>query len=386
MFYYRYRSGSELSIKELIYDELYFASKAECNDPYEGKIFAVLEKNQEFWNNLIRLALKFYANDVTEYLIKRIIAFYVGKAPIYFDQFVNTSEDEFLSLGNDEIEKRILKNMLESIKQYAFVYMPAEQYFASFSRKSDNFLMWSHYANNHSGFCLIFRSIDGKIRQSKKWKKTQLSYTTPHSFSPKMSFAIPDSFEIKDVEYVVTPKCLNGFMCFPASVVRDKYTPTEIEEFLSDRDKIYWQKHSVWDYEEESRVVLSSGIPWLAGERLSLSPHQRLFHYESTQLVGIIVGTKMSKEQRHKIEQIISEKVSRWYIDSEGERIISDFVLFEEKLSETNREVEIMPYKIYSGVKPISINDKNFEKHLEDWKAGHVIKFVDNKAEKIQLL
>ena len=386
MFYYRYRSGSELSIKELIYDELYFASSAECNDPYEGKIFAILEKNQELWNNLIRLALKFYANDVTEYLIKRIITFYVGKAPIYFDQFVNTSEDEFLNLGNDEIEKRLLKNMLESIKQYAFVYMPAEQYFASFSRKSDNFLMWSHYANNHSGFCLVFRSIDGKIRQSKKWKKSQLSYTTPHSFSPKMSFAIPDSFEIKDVEYVITPKCLNGFLCFPASVVRDKYTPTEIEEFLTDRDKIYWQKHSVWDYEEESRVVLSSGIPWLAGERLSLSPHQRLFHYESTQLVGIIIGTKMSKEQRYKIEQIISEKVSRWYIDSEGERIISDFVLFEEQLSETNREVEIIPYKIYGGVKPISINDKNFEKHFEDWKAGRAIKFVDNKAEKIQLL
>ena len=96
-----------MSIKELIYDELYFASSAECNDPYEGKIFAILEKNQELWNNLIRLALKFYANDVTEYLIKRIITFYVGKAPIYFDQFVNTSEDEFLNLGNDEIEKRL---------------------------------------------------------------------------------------------------------------------------------------------------------------------------------------------------------------------------------------------------------------------------------------
>ena len=47
MLYYRYRSGSELSIKELIYDELYFASQAECNDPYEGKIFAVLEKNED---------------------------------------------------------------------------------------------------------------------------------------------------------------------------------------------------------------------------------------------------------------------------------------------------------------------------------------------------
>ena len=56
------------------------------------------------------------------------------------------------------------------------------------------------------------------------------------------------------------------------------------------------------------------------------------------------------------------------------------FVLFEERLSETNREVEIIPYKIYGGVEPISINDKIFEKHFEDWKSGHAIKFVDNKA------
>ena len=84
----------------------------------------------------------------------------------------------------------------------------------------------------------------------------------------------PDTvYVVKDVEYVVTPKCLKGFMCFPAAVSRNKYTRAEIEEFLTDRDKIYWQKHSVWDYEEESRVVLSSGISWLAGERLSLSPY-----------------------------------------------------------------------------------------------------------------
>ena len=45
--YYRYRSGSELSIKELIYDELYFASREECNDPYEGKTFATFSKDKD---------------------------------------------------------------------------------------------------------------------------------------------------------------------------------------------------------------------------------------------------------------------------------------------------------------------------------------------------
>lgn len=385
MLYYRYRSGSELAIKELIYDELYFASREECNDPYEGKTFAILEKDQDLWNNLIRLALKFYANDVTEYLIKRIIAFYFDKAPIYFDQLVNTSEDEFLCIGKDDLEKRVLKNMLESIKQFALVYMPAEQYFASFSRTDDNFLLWSHYANNHRGFCLVFRSIDGKIQQSRTWKRKQLSYITPHSFSPKMSFALPDAFEIRDIEYVETPEYLNGFMCFPAAVAKRKYTQAEIEEFQIKQSKTYWQKHTVWDYEKESRVVLSSGISWLAGERLSIPAHQRLFHYESTQLVGIVLGARTSKEQRQRIEQIVAEKVDRWYVNSDGERIISNFVLFEEHLSEANRNVEVLPYKIYGGVKPIEKKDKDFDRLYNNWKEGWALKFVGNGAERIQL-
>lgn len=37
MFCYRYRPFNQLSIKELIYDEIYFASGEESNDPYEGK-------------------------------------------------------------------------------------------------------------------------------------------------------------------------------------------------------------------------------------------------------------------------------------------------------------------------------------------------------------
>ena len=57
MFYYRYRPATELAIKELIYDEMYFASEAECNDPYEGKIFARFEKDEGRWNRLINCAL-----------------------------------------------------------------------------------------------------------------------------------------------------------------------------------------------------------------------------------------------------------------------------------------------------------------------------------------
>ena len=44
-------------MKELIYDEMYFSSVAESNDPYEGKLVAVFEKTPEHWDRLIKQAL-----------------------------------------------------------------------------------------------------------------------------------------------------------------------------------------------------------------------------------------------------------------------------------------------------------------------------------------
>lgn len=385
MLYYRYRSGSELSIKELIYDELYFASQAECNDPYEGKVFAVLNKDEELWNNLIRIALKFYSSNTVEYLIKRVVDYFVSKAPLYLNELITISKSEFINLGKTQIERIVLSNMLEEIKQYASLYMPAEQYFASFSKRNDNYLMWSHYANNHSGFCLIFRALDGRIQQNPKWMRKSISYSTPKAFSKKMSFAIPESFEIKKVEYSTKPKCLDGFMGFPAGVSNDRYTPQEIDDFQKEYSDTYMKKHTVWDYEEEYRVVLSSGMPWLTGERMSVSSQQRLFHYNSTQLVGIVLGNKMPYDKRQRIKEIIAEKVERWYIPTTGHRIISDFVLFEEKLSETNREVKIEPVEIYSCSSVIDKSHKVFEKSYKNWQDGYAIKFEDTKASRIQL-
>ena len=387
MFYYRYRSGSELSIKELIYDELYFASRAECNDPYEGKIFAIFEKNEDAWNNLIRLALKDnpILSNATEYLVEKIVSFYIDKSPIIFEEFINTSEDDFLSIGKDLFEKTILKNMLAVITRYALAYMPEERYFASFSRKRDINLMWAHYANNHRGFCLIFRPIGGKINQNKLWKQTQIVYSTPNSFSPQMSFAIPESFEIKDVEYLTEPKYFDGFNYFPRMAIENAFTEDQKKEIADNREKIYLQKHSAWKYEEESRVLLSSGISWLAGEQLSISPHQRLFHYDSIHLAGIVVGVNMPQEQRFRIEEIMAEKAKRQYKSLEKEFIVSDLLLFEEKLSKNNRKPEVVACKIYGMGEVLDKNAKEFSCRYKKWKDGYALRYTD-RIEEIQLV
>ena len=387
MFYYRYRSGSELSVKELIYDELYFASRAECNDPYEGKIFAIFEKNEDAWNDLIRLALRNNAivNKSTEYLIEKIVSFCVDKSPVLFEHFINISEEKLFAIAKNEFEKIILKLMLAVVKQYILLYMPEERYFASFSKKPDINLMWAHYANYHKGFCSIFRPVDGKIKQSKLWKQTQIVYSTPNSFSPQMSFAIPESFEIKDVEYLTESKYFDGFNYFPRMAIENAFTEDQKKEIADNREKIYLQKHSAWKYEEESRVLLSSGISWLAGEQLSISPHQRLFHYDSIHLAGIIVGVNMPQEQRFRIEEIMAEKAKRQYESREKEFIISDLVLFEEKLSETNRKPEVVACKIYGMGEVLDKNAKEFSRRYKKWKDGYALKYTD-RIEEIQLV
>ena len=379
MFYYRYRSGSELSVKELIYDELYFASREECNDPYEGKTFATFSADKDLWNNLINEALKAYNIKPLESLKERIVQYFLSKAPMPIENVLRIPKNEFVDIGARTYEQRLLPSMLEAIQNYVMWYSPEERYFASFSKTNDNFLLWSHYANNHKGFCLVYRPIDGKIKQNANWKRTQTA-TLP---LPRLTFVVPDAFEIQDVEYVSTPKSSDGFMCFPASVAGDKHTPEEVEMAQAERAKNYLQKHSVWDYEQEARVVLSSGVQWLAGRKLTLPAHQRLFHIDSTQLVGIILGSQMPDIQRQRIREIITEKVERWYIPTTDHRIISNFILFEEILSETNREVIIEPKEIYTGTSVSTKKSPDFCRLYDEWQKGYAIEFDDSSSKKI---
>ena len=381
MFYYRYRSGSELAIKELIYDELYFASREECNDPYEGKTFAIFSKNEDLWSNLINEALKAYNIKPLDSLKERIIQYFLSKSPMPVENIFRIPLNEFIDIGARSFEQHILPSMLEAIQNYVMWYSPEERYFASFSKTNDNFLLWSHYANNHKGFCLVYRPIDGKIKQNPNWKRTQTS-TLP---LPRLTVGVPDAFEIQDVEYVSTPKSSDGFMGFPASVAGDNHSPEEIEVARDERAKNYLQKHSIWDYEQEARVVLSSGVQWFAGRKLTLPAHQRLFHIDSTQVVGIILGAQMSNVQRGRIKEIVAEKVERWSIPTTDHRIISNFVLFEETLSETNREVIIEPKEIYGGTAVITAKQPKFAQLYDEWKNGWAIEIKGNSSTKIQV-
>lgn len=388
MFYYRYRPATELAIKELIYDEMYFASEAECNDPYEGKIFARFEKDEGRWNRLINCALSTFPGiSAFKYIEQKISKYFFDKSPLYIDDVLNEPLEEFLKIADNDIERIVYKNLLNQIKEYVTLYIPPEKYFVSFSKNCNNTLMWAHYASNHCGHCLIFRVSDQKIYQSPMWKRKSLNYTTPRSFSPKMSFGIDDSFTLRDITYIDEPEYVDAFLCFPAAVYGNTVAEKEVKKFREKFNNTYFQKHIAWKYEEETRILLSSGISWLAGQKLSATSHQRLFHYDSTQLVGIVLGAKMPTQQKSRIEEIVEEKVERWYTGQMCDKTISNFVIFEERLSTSDRETNIVPVKIFDGITFIDKHDKNFDQKYYSWKEGEAIHFYGtNKAEKVKII
>ena len=89
--------------------------------------------------------------------------------------------------------------------------------------------------------------------------------------------------------------------------------------------------------------------------------------------------------KRFRIEEIMAEKADKLYKSREKEFIISDLVLFEEKLSETNRKPEVVACKIYGMGEVLDRNAKEFSRRYKKWKDGYALRYSD-RIEEIQLV
>lgn len=84
LFYYRYRPVSELTLKELRYNELYFSSRAENNDPYDGKVFLSYDFDIEKWERFVYAAITKSGFD--EEFLKKLSKKLAGK--LYSDKIL----------------------------------------------------------------------------------------------------------------------------------------------------------------------------------------------------------------------------------------------------------------------------------------------------------
>ncbi len=94
------------------------------------------------------------------------------------------------------------------------------------------------------------------------------------------------------------------------------------------------------------------------------------------------VPVRLPENQKVRIEEIIKEKVNRWYDGSMRDKTVSNFVIFEERLSTSDRETNIVPVKIFDGITFIDKHDKDFDQKYYSWKEGEAIHFIQRTKRK----
>lgn len=385
MLYYRFRPYTEFSLKELMYNEMYFASTEECNDPFDSKTFYEFDNDIEKWVNFILFALEYNKPkpNLSGEQLQKITEYFCSKCPLTFDDLIeNNILSDFPVKTNDE---KILVDILRKlIPQIAQKYKPSPRYFVSFAKEPNEVLMWSHYANKHYGFCLIFKPIEKKIKQFEFRNRKQIRRETPKAFAQEMSYSFPIEFELHDIDYIENVVPSNAFLHMPVAVTGEVKNDEQRERIRKEQEKHYSQKGISWNYEKESRLMLSPPPAWLFGENIEFSNQERLLYYDPSHLVGIIYGAKLSVNEKKRIQQIILEKNewSHYYIDKK--KIKFNFVEFEAKLSKSQREIEIEPIAITTCYR-LDKSDKDFERLYNEWKEGWGVERDNKSSRKIKV-
>lgn len=375
MLYYRYRPFSEFSLKELMYDELFFASAEECNDPHECWDFLQFSSDYDKWHRLLELAWKCVDEKIKTSFYNLFCDYLITKSPITVCELM--SKDFFLPL----LEKGDFKSpfgytLLINLINYLNTYLGEKRYFVSFSKAPDNYLMWSHYANRHNGYCLIFKSLNGCLYQAKNRMRENINIERNDSSKLHVTEHVGPKFHFCDVIYEENSAVIDPFFYFPQYVSQYKITSEQERHiFFEKLERHYLEKGACWAYEHESRLLLPNPMSWITGGKVEYTKHQRLFYYDFSQLVGVIFGSKMSQESRSRIKEIIDEKIdSRSRSVSEGERFFK-FVYFQTKLSSKERKLELEPLEINSLSTHIKRDDASFEREYEEWKKGWCLEF-----------
>jgi len=387
MYYYKFRPPSEVFYKELLYNELFFSDPDECNDPYDSKTFFSFSNNLERWEKLLEFTVADFNNVEISKLLKNMAPSFCNLSPLNFDDIENHELLELLPpirvRGNHNTEL----SLSDFVKLSLLSYKPPINYFVSYSKTNNEPLLWSHYADSHKGYCLIFKAINGKLKQGANHIKKSVNLQTPFGIiAPNTSFGLPEEFPFQPISYSSEIKSIDAFTCFPEQVWNEKKEDIDPIAFFKNRNQNYLEKANGWAYEQESRIILSQPAPWMFKMHYKFSHQERLFHFEPSQLVGIILGARIDKSSKLRISEIIKEYQYKLAQHQNYKRTIFDFVIFQSYLSSNRREMKIIPETIFSFSNSIDRKNPEFEAKLSQWNDGWGLEFEGNGCRRNQII
>lgn len=240
---YKYRDWSKTTHQSLLKDYRgYFASPRDFNDPFDCRIYPNM-----YLLNTHELKMT-YAEAVVERLMKRVIA--EGRDPY------KEVERVFNRINSDIAKFQHESDLIH--REYQ------DKYYGVFSMSAcwDNILMWSHYSNNHKGFCVGF--YEEKFREPPIFGKGGLV-----SYSKQVPDIIPD---------------LNPDSQLTEERVRTSFTETHV-------------KAEDWSYEQEYRLtkLFYPGEPTI---------EERTLTFPKDSIAEVILGCRISEELEEEIVDI----------------------------------------------------------------------------------
>lgn len=205
-----------------------------------------------------------------------------------------------------------------------------------FNRSYSDPKMWSHYANNHTGVCLVFEFESSECVQLEALNS---------SSEDKMK-----RLYIKPIDYTSPPSRINFFLTLgnlwgderahwffhhndKSTILDSIFENVEKwrDEYWSNFEKRFLRKGSVWKSEKEERLVLDDTF------YTHLSPDQKKYKYDFNKLHGIIFGINTKLSDKKELIRILKEKCivnkrGQFHIyqaryDAKKESIVADLVL-----------------------------------------------------------
>lgn len=160
-FLFKYRPHDDYSESWISNEELFFASPAVFNDPFDSKIIYTFEGTLEQKKKYLSRLIEEYSPTIRKKKKWKIIN--------------QSLKDETMERGHDAHVARIQ----QSINEYGI---------ASFSRKPDDLLMFAYYAKDHTGYCLKYKRLSENVL-------SMAQVVNYEEFYPRVSLLDPRFYE-----------------------------------------------------------------------------------------------------------------------------------------------------------------------------------------------
>jgi hypothetical protein len=219
MLSYKYRTINKYSLEILENDVVYFSKYTDFNDPFELSTP---------FPNLAKMYTR--ASEQLDILHKNGIF-----SAANYHALKNTCE-RIIKKGNPELDKthKTIRNKMNRTGIY------------SLSKVNDEILMWSHYADNHRGFCIGFENLH--LSTTPQVKQLPVNYKTTFT-------------DLSDPTIIINyyVDLFHNFLHLPEKAWNAKKERlSKIVRHLDDQRggvSVLTDKYEKWAYEQEIRLI-----------------------------------------------------------------------------------------------------------------------------------